>query len=109
MEKMSNQRLVRMRLSSEQKPVSDLSRLRKMSEKKIKEGIKKDKDAAPLSVKWPKDAKVIFPKKKVPVSLRVDQEVLEFYKHQGIGYLSFMNAVLRAYMNNCNNHDHHIH
>lgn len=32
------------------------------------------------------------------ISLRVDQEVLEFFKAQGPGYQTRMNAVLYAYM-----------
>jgi uncharacterized protein (DUF4415 family) len=35
---------------------------------------------------------------KTPISLRVDPEVLEFFKAQGPRYQTRMNAVLRAYM-----------
>lgn len=90
---------VRMQLSGTQKPVSDLTRLRTLTDRKIQNAIKKDPDTAPLLVNWPKDAKVILPKPKVAISLRVDAEVLEFYKHQK-GHLSLMNAVLKAYMQN---------
>lgn len=45
-----------------------------------------------------KRAKVVMPEKKVPVSLRLDQKVLEWYKRQGKGYQSRMNAVLTSYM-----------
>jgi uncharacterized protein (DUF4415 family) len=34
----------------------------------------------------------------VPISIRVDPEVLLRFKHGGKGYLSRMNAVLRAYV-----------
>ena len=37
-----------------------------------------------------------FPKQ--PISLRVDDDVLTWFKSQGKGHLSRMNAVLRAYM-----------
>jgi uncharacterized protein (DUF4415 family) len=36
---------------------------------------------------------------KTPISLRVDPDVLEFFKSQGPGYQTRMNAVLRSYMN----------
>lgn len=34
---------------------------------------------------------------KASISLRVDQDVLEWFKAQGSGYQTRMNAVLRAY------------
>jgi uncharacterized protein (DUF4415 family) len=34
---------------------------------------------------------------KVPITLRVDPDVLEWFKHEGEGYQTRMNAVLRAY------------
>ena len=39
-----------------------------------------------------------LPEAKKPISLRVDRDVLEFFKRQGKGYQTRMNAVLRAYM-----------
>ena len=38
-------------------------------------------------------------KTKEPISLRVDSDVLEFFKAQGKGHLTRMNAVLRSYVN----------
>lgn len=96
--KIKTQKMVRTYLSATDKPVGDLTRLRKMSDKEIEQGILNDPDAYPTDLEWPKDAKVILPKNKVAISLRIDADVLNFYKHEGPGYLSFMNAVLRAYM-----------
>ena len=47
-----------------------------------------------------RNARVVMPgeKGKTPVSIRVDTEVVEWFKQQGKGYLSRMNAVLRAYV-----------
>lgn len=98
---------VRMHLSGTQKPVSDLNRLRKLTDREIQNAINKDPDAAPILVDWPDDARVIMPKHKVAISLRVDPEVLEFYKHQGTGHLSLMNAVLKAYMQSQQHGEHH--
>ena len=36
--------------------------------------------------------------RKAPISLRVDPEVLEWFRTQGPGYQTRINAVLRAYM-----------
>ncbi|MBR9762030.1 MAG: BrnA antitoxin family protein [Rhodobacteraceae bacterium] len=38
------------------------------------------------------------PEPKKAISLRVDNDVLEFFKSQGKGYQTRINAVLRAYM-----------
>lgn len=42
-------------------------------------------------------ARVVVPPGKASVHLRVDQDVLDWFKAQGSGHLTRMNAVLRAY------------
>lgn len=44
------------------------------------------------------DASIVHPVPKRPISLRVDEDVLRWFKQQGPRYQSRMNAVLRAYM-----------
>jgi uncharacterized protein (DUF4415 family) len=44
------------------------------------------------------NAEVIMPKSKKAISLRVDPDVLDFFKEQGGGHLTRMHAVLRAYV-----------
>jgi uncharacterized protein (DUF4415 family) len=46
---------------------------------------------------WGKAVLVIPPKKKA-ISIRVDEDVLDYFKEQGAGYQRRMNAVLRSYM-----------
>jgi uncharacterized protein (DUF4415 family) len=43
-------------------------------------------------------AKVVMPRHKQPVFLRLDGDVLQWLKHQGKGYQTRINAILRAYM-----------
>ncbi len=45
-----------------------------------------------------KNARVVFPESKRSISIRVDNSVLNWFKSQGKGYQSRMNAVLRAYV-----------
>jgi uncharacterized protein (DUF4415 family) len=45
---------------------------------------------------WAK-AEIVLPKPKVAISIRLDQDVLEWFKSQGRGYQARINAVLRAY------------
>ena len=49
------------------------------------------------------NAKVIDHAKKA-ISLRVDMDVLDWYKHQGGRYQKLMNIVLRKYMNSQRHH-----
>ena len=45
-----------------------------------------------------KNAKVFEPKPKKAISLRIDEDVLEFFKKDGPGYQTRMLAVLKAYV-----------
>jgi uncharacterized protein (DUF4415 family) len=44
------------------------------------------------------EAVPVLPAAKVPISLRVDADVLEFFRESGPRYQSRMNAVLRSFM-----------
>ena len=44
-----------------------------------------------------KNAKVVMPTHKKAISLRVDEDILNWFKEHGKGYQSLMNAVLRSY------------
>jgi uncharacterized protein (DUF4415 family) len=44
------------------------------------------------------EATVVEPPAKQPISLRVDTDVLDWFKTQGPRYQSRINAVLRSYM-----------
>ena len=51
----------------------------------------------PLDVDW-SEAVLVIPPRKQAISIRVDADVLDFFKKQGAGYQRRMNAVLRTYM-----------
>ena len=51
-----------------------------------------------LPVDFWDEAVPVLPAAKVPISLRVDADVLEFFRESGPRYQSRMNAVLRSYM-----------
>ncbi|MGA2994585.1 BrnA antitoxin family protein [Bradyrhizobium sp.] len=40
----------------------------------------------------------MIPARKKAISIRVDEDVLDYFKSQGDGYQRRMNAVLRSYM-----------
>lgn len=45
-----------------------------------------------------KDANVVFPVKKVHLSMRIDEDIVNWFKQFGRGYQTRMNAVLRSYI-----------
>ena len=55
--------------------------------------------AAPiLDDNWFKTARVVLPPGKAPISIRIDRDVLEWFRASGEPYQTRINAVLRAYM-----------
>ena len=46
------------------------------------------------------DAQVLFPSKKTHVSIRLDDDIISWFKHFGRGYQTKINAVLRSYISN---------
>ena len=44
------------------------------------------------------EAVLVIPPKKKAISIRVDEDVLDYFKQEGAGYQRRMNAVLRSYM-----------
>ncbi len=53
-------------------------------------------DEDDFDVDW-STLEVVLPAPKKMISLRLDQDVLDFFKRSGKGYQTRMNAVLRAY------------
>jgi uncharacterized protein (DUF4415 family) len=68
-----------------------------LTDKEIEAGIRNDPDAVPLDFDWSEAVLVIPPKKKA-ISIRVDEDVLDYFKQHGAGYQRRMNAVLRSFM-----------
>ena len=75
---------------------SDLERLRSTTDDEIDAQIANDPD---WSDDWNwSDAVLVIPPKKKAISIRVDEDVLDYFKHEGAGYQRRINAVLRSYM-----------
>jgi uncharacterized protein (DUF4415 family) len=80
------------------KSETDWARLDAMTDEEIEASIANDPDWQEFKdLDWSEGVVVIPPKKK-PISIRVDQDVLDFFKNDGAGYQRHMNAVLRSYM-----------
>ena len=77
---------------------SDLDKLRTLTDEEIEASIADDPDWQEFrDIDWSKAVLVIPPKKKA-ISIRVDEDVLDYFKKEGTGYQRRINAVLRSYM-----------
>ncbi|NLG17869.1 MAG: BrnA antitoxin family protein [Fibrobacter sp.] len=72
---------------------TDWERLSTMSDKEINLSENPELDDSFFS-----NAALRMPEPKKSVNIRLDQDILEWYKQQGPGYQTRMNAVLRMYM-----------
>jgi uncharacterized protein (DUF4415 family) len=96
---MSAKNIVTRTLSRRRHGRTDWSRVDALTDRQIKNAVRSDPDAAPiLDKKWFAKAKLVMPERKVPVSLRIDREVVDWFKSHGARYQSRMNAVLKAYV-----------
>lgn len=71
----------------------ELQRLRDLPDKEIDFS-----DIPELEDDLWENAQVTAPRKKQLISLRIDTDVLRWFKRRGKGYQTFMNVVLRSYM-----------
>jgi uncharacterized protein (DUF4415 family) len=68
-----------------------------LTDEEIETAVRSDPDAVPLDVDWSEAILVIPPKKKA-ISIRLDEDVLDYFRKEGAGYQRRMNAVLRSFM-----------
>jgi len=79
---------------------TNLTKLRRKDDKNI------NYEDSPATTKafW-KGAEAFMPQHKVPVSLRLDEDIINYFKEEGKGYQSRINAILKAYINTHPHHD----
>jgi uncharacterized protein (DUF4415 family) len=83
--------------SSQSRSRTDWQYLDRLTEDEIAAAVASDPDAAPLDVDWSQAVLVVPPRKKA-ISIRVDPDVLDYFKKEGAGYQRRINAVLRSYV-----------
>jgi uncharacterized protein (DUF4415 family) len=72
---------------------TDWDRLERMADEEIDVS-----DIPPLDEEFFKKATLRMPINKKSVSLRLDSDILDWFKNEGKGYQTRINAVLRVYM-----------
>ena len=94
---MKKANIVTRKWGDRRKGKTDWARVDKLTDEDIAKAVAKDPDAAPIDIDW-SDAVLVVPAKKKAISIRVDEDVLDFFRKQGEGYQRRINAVLRSYM-----------
>ncbi len=85
--------------NGESRSRTDRERLGKKTDRQIRQEVAADPDVAPIaSADWFRQAALLEPQPKKAVSIRLDEDVLDWFKQRGRGYQTRINAVLRAYV-----------
>jgi len=76
---------------------TNLARIDAMTEAELEQVIASDPDWADIPENWYEQAEAVMPKPKVPVSIRLDADVIEYFRSTGRGWQTRVNAIMRAY------------
>lgn len=76
---------------------SDWDKAACMTEAEIESRIASDPDEADMVMDWDK-ATPEMPQPKAVLNIRIDKDVLEYFRKKGKGYQTLINAVLRSYV-----------
>jgi len=77
---------------------TDDARLRALTDADIEKSAAEDPDTFVPDAEWFKRARVVMPGQKEMVTLRLDPDVLTWFRKAGRGYQTRINAVLRAFV-----------
>jgi uncharacterized protein (DUF4415 family) len=95
---MKKERIVTRRFDDLRKGKTDWARVKALTDEEITRAMASDPDwADDMDIDW-SNAVIVTPAKKAAISIRVDEDVLDFFKAGGAGYQSRMNAVLRHFV-----------
>jgi uncharacterized protein (DUF4415 family) len=95
---MKKSNIITRKWGDHRKGKTDWARVDALTDKDIAKAIANDPDWAEFKdVDW-SDAVLVIPARKKAISIRVDEDVLDFFKKEGDGYQRRINAVLRSYM-----------
>jgi uncharacterized protein (DUF4415 family) len=77
---------------------TDLQKVDAMTDAELERAIAEDEDERDLHPDWTR-AKLVLSEPKQSVHLRLEQDIIDFFKAHGKGHISRMQAVLKAYVN----------
>ncbi len=76
---------------------SDWAAAAAMTDAEVEAAIASDSDEASMRIDWTQ-ASIELPRPKAALYMRLDADLLEFFRKQGKGYQTKINAVLRSYV-----------
>lgn len=76
----------------------DWEAFKNLSDAEVERRARSDPDNPPTEAAFWRKAKLVLPGKKIPTTVRLDPDVLAWFKAEGKGYQTRINAVLRSYM-----------
>ncbi len=76
---------------------SDWTRIRSLSDRQVRRAIETDPEVRSTDADFWKNARVVMPRAKETITIRLDADLLEWLRKQK-GYQTRINAVLRTYM-----------
>jgi uncharacterized protein (DUF4415 family) len=97
---MTDEHITRVSLKQARKMKSetDWARLDAMTDEEIEQAAADDPDNPPWTDEDWANARVVWPQGKAPVTLRLDRDIIAWFKLQGSGYQTRINAVLRGFV-----------
>ena len=92
-------------LNKQEGTLSDWGKAASMTGAEIEARVASDPDEDDMVMDWD-NATIELPQPKAVLNMRVDKEVLDYFRKSGKGYQSRINAVLRSYVERVE-HQHH--
>ena len=89
--------------NSTPEPATDWEHLRRLDAAELRAGINADPGARTTDETFWKDAKVVLPRPKETITMRLDADLLAWLRQER-GYQTRINAILRAYMKSHSSH-----
>ena len=77
---------------------TDWAKVDRLTDEEIKAAVRSDPDAFDTPPGFWADAELLVPPSKELISIRVDKDVLDWFRSLGRGYQTRMNMVLRSFM-----------
>ncbi|MGV8939486.1 MAG: BrnA antitoxin family protein [Allorhizobium sp.] len=89
---------IRKKRARGEKSLTDWARVDALTDADIERAMRDDPDWADLiDVDWSK-AELVIPRTKKAISIRLDEDIVDFFQATGKGYQTRINAVLRHFM-----------
>lgn len=86
------------KLVAERRDKTDWARVDALTDEEIERAMRDDPDWRDfIDIDWSK-AEIVVPQKKKAISIRLDEDIVDFFQASGKGYQTRINAVLRHFV-----------